>query len=109
MNIQPSSAAAAAGTIRAAARGGNREEQMMAESKSATTELAGAGNPAAEASGETGDRGGDGRQVLDEFESHDSREQSGEDPPPESNDSGTDRCTGDDIADSTGHGLDLLA
>ena len=69
MNIHP--AASVAGTERAAARGGAREETLAADQAAANSPPA---RDAADATEMTGDRGGDGRQVLDEFTKRNSDE-----------------------------------
>ncbi|TWT76238.1 hypothetical protein CA13_67300 [Planctomycetes bacterium CA13] len=80
MNINPSAAAASiAGISRAAARGGDADSQAAdALSKQAIGEKpAGkaAESNAVEAGEQTGDRGGDGRQMYDTFEQSKERDE----------------------------------
>ena len=75
MNINPSAAAASiAGTSRAAARGGEADSQATESTRQqATAEKPGgksADSNAIDAGEQTGDRDGNGRQVLDQFEHH---------------------------------------
>ena len=81
MNINPSaSAASIAGTGRAAARGGEADSQAV----EATRQQAAADKPggksadsnAVDAGDQTGDRHGNGRQMLDQFVRHDDRDKS---------------------------------
>lgn len=75
MNIVPSGAIAGiAGTSQAAAKGGEADKQAT----DATSKQVAAEKPAGkselqplDAGAKTGDRGGDGRQLLDVFEKHD--------------------------------------
>lgn len=87
MNINPTSAAASvAGTSRAAAKGGETDKQAV----DATGKQSAAENPggkssesnALDAGDQAGDRGGDGRQVLDVFE-HPERRDSNPQPAPD--------------------------
>lgn len=80
MNINPSAAAASiAGTSRAAARGGEADSQAVeATRQQATAEKPGgksADSNAIDAGDQTGDRHGNGRQMLDQFERHDHRDE----------------------------------
>lgn len=80
MNIVPSGAIVSiAGTSQAVAKGGETEKQAT----DATSKQAAADAPAGksevqslEAGAKTGDRGGDGRQLLDTFEKHDDEPES---------------------------------
>ncbi len=81
MNINPSAAAASiAGTSRAAARGGEADSQAIESTRQqATADKPGgksADSNAIDAGDQTGDRHGNGRQVLDQFERHDDSDQS---------------------------------
>jgi hypothetical protein len=73
MNINPSAASIIAGTARAAARGGEADNQAIdANNKKATAEKpAGKAvdSDAVDAGDQTDDRGGNGQQVLDVFQS----------------------------------------
>ena len=88
MNINPSAAASIAGTSRAAARGGEADGQAMESTRQQST----AENPAGkstqsseiDAGDQTGDRGGNGRQVLDRFENSEDREEATPDESPNS-------------------------
>ena len=76
MNINPSAAAASiAGTSRAAARGGEADSQAVESTRQqATADKPGgksADSNAIDAGEQTGDRHGNGRQLLDQFERHD--------------------------------------
>ena len=80
MNIQPPAAAASiAGTARAAAKGGEGDNQASegARRLAVTEQPAGKASetPGIDAGEQTGDRGGDGREMYDRFES--SRKQEG--------------------------------
>ncbi len=79
MNINPTAAASVAGTSRAAARGGESDNQASEatrqQSTSETPGGKGADANAVEAGDQSGDRGGDGRQVLDLFEKSDEQHQ----------------------------------
>jgi hypothetical protein len=72
MNINPSAAASVAGTSRAAARGGEADSQAIESTRQqAKSESPGgkaADSNAIDAGDQTGDRHGNGRQVLDQFE-----------------------------------------
>ena len=75
MNINPSGAAASiAGTSRAAARGGEADAQVVESTRQqATADKPGgksADSNAIDAGEQTGDRHGNGRQLLDQFERH---------------------------------------
>ena len=79
MNINPSGAAASiAGTSRAAARGGEADVQALESTRQqATVDKPGgksADSNAIDAGEQTGDRHGNGRQSLDQFECHDGDE-----------------------------------
>jgi len=71
MNINSAAAASIAGTSRAASRGGESDNQATeaTRQKSISDKPAGKSPEAAvDAGGQTDDRSGDGRQVLDVFE-----------------------------------------
>ena len=72
MNINPSAAASVAGTGRAAARGGDADNQATESTRqqSAADKPGGkaADSSAVDAGDQTGDRDGNGHQVLDVFE-----------------------------------------
>ncbi|MGI9470692.1 MAG: hypothetical protein ACR2NZ_04100 [Rubripirellula sp.] len=78
MNINPSAAASIAGTSRAAARGGEADGQAIESSRQQSTAEKPGGKSAQsseiDAGDQTGDRGGNGRQVLDRFGDNDERE-----------------------------------
>ena len=81
MNINPSAAAASiAGTSRAAARGGEADSQAVESTRQqATADKPGgksADSNAIDAGEQTGDRHGNGRQLLDQFERHDDVDES---------------------------------
>ncbi len=81
MNINPSAAAASiAGTSRAAARGGEADSQAVESTRQqATAEKPGGksgDSNAIDAGDQTGDRHGNGRQMLDQFERHDDADES---------------------------------
>ncbi len=87
MNIQPTAAAASvAGTGRGVARGGETEKRATI----AASQQADADKPAGKTSGasavdegeKTGDRGGDGRQLYDDFESHEEHREEAKDESP---------------------------
>lgn len=73
MNINPSAAASVAGTARAAAKGGESDNKASEANRQQATADAPAGkasdSSAVDAGDQTGDRDGNGRQVLDVFES----------------------------------------
>ena len=74
VNIQPNAAAATvAGTSRAAARGGEADNQATEATRQQSVSEKPAGKAAdasaIDAGDQTGDRGGNGRQVYDRFES----------------------------------------
>lgn len=79
MNINPSAAASLAGTGRAAAKGGEADGQAIENSRqqSRADKPGGKSSQSSEidAGDQTGDRGGNGRQVLDRFERSDSSEE----------------------------------
>ena len=79
MNINPSAAASLAGTGRAAAKGGEADGQAIENSRqqSRADKPGGKSSQSNEidAGDQTGDRGGNGRQVLDRFERSDSSEE----------------------------------
>lgn len=84
MSINPSAAAASiAGTSRAAARGGEADSQAS----EATRQQANAEKPGGksaesneiDAGEQAGDRDGNGRQILDQFESHDDGDEANSD------------------------------
>ena len=85
MNINPNAAASVAGTSRAAARGGDADNQSTeAASRQSTAEKpAGkaADSSAVDAGDQTGDRSGNGRQLLDVFEHTGEQEEAHEEPP----------------------------
>ncbi len=87
MNINPSAASIVAGTSRAAARGGESDNQAIeANKQKARAEKPGgktADSNAVDAGDQTGDRDGNGRQVLDVFQSDD-EEHTGDPPEPKS-------------------------
>ena len=78
MNINPSAAASVAGTAHAAAKGGDADNQASerVNQQSTVDKPAGkaADSNAVDAGDQTGDRGGDGRQVLDTFQKSDEQE-----------------------------------
>ena len=78
MNINPSAAASIAGTSRAAARGGESDGQAIESTRQqATAEKPGgksAQSSEIDAGDQAGDRGGNGRQVLDHFEKSEDQE-----------------------------------
>lgn len=81
MNINPSAAAASiAGTSRAAARGGEADSQAVESTRQqATADKPGgksADSNAIDAGEQTGDRHGNGQQLLDQFERHDDGDES---------------------------------
>ncbi len=81
MNINPSGAAASiAGTSRAAARGGEADSQAVESTRQqATADTPGgksADSNAIDAGEQAGDRHGNGRQLLDQFERHDDGDES---------------------------------
>lgn len=84
MNINPSAAASVAGTSQAAARGGDADNQSTeATSRQSAAEKPGgksADSSAVDAGDQTGDRDGNGRQLLDVFERSGEHEESHEDP-----------------------------
>lgn len=75
MNINPSAAASVAGTARAAAKGGEADNQASESTRQQSTADKPGGkvsdSNAVDAGDQTGDRGGDGRQVLDLFQKSD--------------------------------------
>ena len=84
MNINPSAAAASiAGTSRAAARGGEADSQAVESTRQqATADKPGGKSTdsnAIDAGEQTGDRHGNGRQLLDQFERHDDGDESNAD------------------------------
>jgi hypothetical protein len=107
MNIHPS-AASLAGTSRAAARGGEADNQASeaANRQTVAEQPAGKSNDsnALDAGDPTGDRGGDGRQMLDVFE-HGQRDQPGN----ESGDDPDDVQSASPTTQSAGQHLDLEA
>ena len=82
MNINPSAAASVAGTSHAAARGGDADNQATeATRQQSTTEKPGgkaSDSSAVDAGDQAGDRGGNGRQVLDVFERSEENEKNQE-------------------------------
>ena len=104
MNINPSAAASLAGTGRAAAKGGESDGQAIESSRQQSRAEKPGGkssqSSAIDAGDQTGDRGGNGRQVLDRFERSDSPEES----PTEESPNRSAPSTG-----STGQNLDLEA
>ena len=104
MNINPSAAAAVAGTSRAAARGGEADNQASEATRQKSAAETPGGKPldsnAVDAGDQTGDRGGNGRQVLDIFERSEEDETKQEETPSQSNPAS---------ADGTGEHLDLQA
>lgn len=121
MDIQINAAASVAGTGRAAAKGGEADAQASeASRRQATSETPAGKQPetsAVDAGEQTGDRDGNGQQVLDVFErskrgdQQDPQESQQNDNPEESNDSLED---GNSILESPdrdrpGHHLDLEA
>jgi hypothetical protein len=82
VNINPSAAASVAGTSRAAAQGGDADNQ----SSEATSRQSAAEKPAGKATDssavdagdQTGDRGGNGQQLLDVFEQSGEQEEAHE-------------------------------
>lgn len=84
MNINPNAAASVAGTSRAAARGGDADNQSTeaASRQSAAEKPAGKAtdSSAVDAGDQTGDRGGNGRQLLDVFEHAGEQEEAHEEP-----------------------------
>jgi hypothetical protein len=104
MNINPSAAASVAGTARAAARGGDSDNQASEATRQQSTADAPGGKPsdsnAVDAGDQTGDRGGNGRQVLDIFERSEEDETNQEETQTQSNPAS---------ADGSGEHLDLQA
>jgi hypothetical protein len=104
VNINPSAAASVAGTSRAAARGGESDNQASEASRQQSTSEKPAGKAAdsnaVDAGDQTGDRSGNGRQVLDIFERSDERDEHQEEELPNSRPAS---------ADGTGEHLDLEA
>jgi hypothetical protein len=104
MNINPSAAASVAGSSRAAARGGETDNQAIEATRQQSTAEKPAGKSsdsnAVDAGDETGDRGGNGRQLLDVFESSDDPDNSPDQMMAERNSA---------AADGTGEHLDLQA
>jgi hypothetical protein len=104
MNINPNAAASVAGSSRAAARGGEADHQAIeATRQQSTAEKPGgksADSNAVDAGDETGDRGGNGRQLLDVFDRSEDAESSPDQMPPERKSAS---------ADGTGDHLDLQA
>lgn len=82
MNINPSAAASVAGTARAAARGGEADNQATESSRQQSVKETPAGkaadSSAVDAGDQTDDRGGNGRQLLDYFESSDEQQEEDE-------------------------------
>ena len=80
MNINPSAAASVAGTAHAAAKGGEADNRASESGRQQSTVDAPAGKAAdsnaVDAGDQTGDRGGDGRQVLDLFQRSDEEQTS---------------------------------
>jgi hypothetical protein len=104
VSASPGSAASLAGTSRAAARGGESDNQAIEASRQQSmADRPGGKAPdsnAVDAGDETGDRGGNGRQLLDVFEPSDDPETTPDAPP-------VDR--GSASADGAGEHLDLQA
>jgi len=79
MNVNPSAAASIAGTSRAAARGGEADAQAIESTRQQSTAEKPAGKAldsnAIDAGDQAGDRDGNGRQVLDQFEHHEGGEE----------------------------------
>jgi hypothetical protein len=105
MNINPSAAAAVAGTSRAAARGGEADNQATESTRQQSAAETPGGKPsdsnAVDAGDQTGDRGGNGQQVLDIFERGDEEEnEQQEDAAPNANPASP---------DGSGENLDLQA
>lgn len=97
MNINPSAAAASiAGTGRAAARGGEADSQAVESTRQQTTADKPGGKSAdsnaIDAGGQTGDRHGNGRQMLDQFARHDDRDE----PQPEEGEADLEAPSGND-------------
>lgn len=86
MNINPSAAANVAGTARAAARGGDADSQTAEANRQQSTAEKPAGkaadSSAVDAGDQSGDRGGNGRQVLDVFEKSEQDENQESQTPP---------------------------
>ena len=89
MNINPSAAASVAGTARAAAHGGDAENQSAeATSRQSAAEKPGGkatDSSAVDAGDQTGDRDGNGRQLLDVFERAGEQEEAQEETPRQPN------------------------
>ena len=104
MNINPSAAASVAGTAHAAARGGDADNQATEATRQQSTKENPAGKAAdsnaVDAGDQTGDRGGNGRQVLDIFERTEEDETKQEETQTQSNPAS---------ADGSGEHLDLQA
>lgn len=104
MNINPAAAASVAGTSRAAARGGEADNQASEATKRQSTAEQPAGKAVdsseVDAGDQTGDRGGNGRQVLDVFD-HEENE-------PESDDSAATERPPNNASDEDGH-IDFTA
>ena len=75
MNVNPTAASIVAGTSRAAARGGETDNQASEATRQQSRTDSPTGKAAdsteVDAGDQTGDRGGNGRQVLDVFERSD--------------------------------------
>ena len=119
MNINPSAAAASiAGTSRAAARGGEADNQAIESTRQqSTSEKPGgkaADSNAIDAGDQTGDRDGNGRQILDQFEHQDAEQPADaeviqdEDLDPTTGQNSI-RTIGDAESDAPGQHLDLEA
>ncbi len=81
MNINPAAAASIAGTARAAGKGGESDNQAKEATQQQSVSETPAGKSsesAIDAGDQAGDRGGNGRQVLDVFEHQDDSEEAAE-------------------------------
>ncbi len=115
MNLNINSAASIAGTSRAAAKGGEHDAQASETANRQITRDSPAGKPndssAIDAGEQTGDRGGNGKQMLDVFQHGEDQEQQ-ESPPDETrceNESQHDANKIDETDGDSGNHLDLQA
>lgn len=104
MNINPSAAASVAGSSRAASRGGEADNQAVEATRQQSVAEKPAGKSAdsnaVDAGDQTGDRGGNGRQLLDVFDRSDDADSSPDEMSTQRNPVS---------ADGTGEHLDLQA
>lgn len=98
MNVNPSAAASVAGSSYAASRGGDADNQASEATRQQSKAENPGGKPAdsnsLEAGDQAGDRGADGRQVLDTFERSDQQQESSEEETPSEKQSVSQEGTG---------------